>query len=146
MHSAEAIILVTSSRLVRFYGHADHVQFVTYSNRETEVEKFANDVTVSEVQDYGPLAIAVAGSDQRPCPLSPRKMPVLTPEPDLHPDTFDIDFDETRPIKRPAATRRDGISSIARLTDLKEHQRRFGGVFKSKVRALPTFATQQLGF
>ncbi len=134
---------VTSSCLVRLYGHADHVQFASYSNLETKVEKLASDVAVLKVQDYGLLARAVTGSDQRPRPLSPRKMPVLTPEPDLHPDTFDIDFDETRPIKRPAATRRAGISSIARLTDQKSTSDDLVR-FKSKVRALPTFTTQQL--
>lgn len=76
-----------------------------------------------------------------PGPL--QQMPELASEPGLPPGSFDIEFDETRPVKRPAAARRDGVSSIARLTAQKSASgdlERFNG----KVLALPTTTTQNL--
>lgn len=71
-------------------------------------------------------------------------MPELASEPGgLPPGSFDLVFDETRPVKRPAVTRRVGVSSIARLIAQKGAS---GDLerFKGKVRVLPTIDTQNL--
>ena len=70
-------------------------------------------------------------------------MPELASEPGLPPGSCDIAFDETRPVKRPAVARRDGVISIARLIAQKSASSDLAR-FNSKVRALPTIDTQTL--
>lgn len=70
-------------------------------------------------------------------------MPELTSEPGPALGSFEIVFDETRPIRKPAVARRAGVTSIACLTAQKatgSDLERFNG----KVSAIPTNDTQRL--